>query len=82
MGLGRLIFPSKGPIRGQYCFFMAKYRNRFIWMFSILIIIFTDSASYFHKIMFISLVDTLNHFQNGGRYCGETCMNTYTFDAI
>ena len=27
MGLGRLIFPNKGHMRGQYCFFMAKYSN-------------------------------------------------------
>ena len=27
MGLDGLIYPSKGPMRGQYCFFMAKYSN-------------------------------------------------------
>ena len=27
MGLVRLIFPSKAPVRGQYCFFMAKYSD-------------------------------------------------------
>ena len=64
VGLGRLIFPSKGPMRGQYCFFMAKYSNLY-GLFSILIIIFTDLAFYFHKIMFTSLVDILNHSRIG-----------------
>ena len=27
MGFVRIIFPSKGPVRGQYCFFMTKYSN-------------------------------------------------------
>ena len=27
MGLGRLIFPSKGTMGGQYGFFIAKYSN-------------------------------------------------------
>ena len=27
MGLGRVTFSSKGPTRGQYVFFMAKYNN-------------------------------------------------------
>ena len=27
MGLGSVIFPSKGPMRGQYGVFIAKYSN-------------------------------------------------------
>ena len=27
MGLGSVIFPSKGPMRGQYGFFIAKFSN-------------------------------------------------------
>ena len=27
MGLDSVIFPSKGPMRGQYGFFIAKYSN-------------------------------------------------------
>ena len=68
MGLGTLIFPRKGSMRGQYCFFMAKYSNLYgRFLLYTLIVIFTDSASYFHKIMFtgISLVDILNHSRMG-----------------
>ena len=40
-----------------------------VWTFSILIIIFTDSVSYFHKmIMFTSLVGILNQSIMGGKY--------------
>ena len=57
MGVGRVIFLSKGPMRDQcfpYCKIRALY-GRFL-----LHIISADSVSYFLKmIMLISLLDTL-----------------------
>ena len=64
MGLSRLIFPSKGPMMGQYCSFMAKYSNLY-GRFLFYLLFFTDSASYFRKILFISLVGILNHSRMG-----------------
>ena len=58
MGVGRVTFLSKGPMRGQYVFITAKY---VLFMdFSISVIISTYSVSYCLKmIMLITLVGTL-----------------------
>ena len=58
MGVGRVTFLSKGPMRGQYVFSTAKYV--LLWTFSNSVIISTDSVSYCLKmIMLITLVVTL-----------------------
>ena len=57
MGIGRVTFPSKGPIRGQNIFLMAQSQIFICFIHSILRS--EDSASYFLRmIILISLVGT------------------------
>ena len=66
MGVGRAIFLSKGTMRGQYFFLVAKYMFFFLWTFSISNIISADTISYFLKMsMLISLVGTLTQTRMG-----------------
>ena len=64
MGLGRVTFSSKGPMRGQYVFLMAKYINlygHFIFPLS-----FPHSASYCLKTsILISLVGIFTQTRMG-----------------
>ena len=60
MGLVRVTFFSKGPMRGQYVFLMAKRMNLYGFFTS------TDSASYFLKMsMLISLVGIFTQARMG-----------------
>ena len=47
--VGKVTFPTKGPMRGQYVFLMAKYAS-FIDTLSISITISGDIAPYFLEI--------------------------------
>ena len=60
MGVGKVTFLNKGPMRGQYVFITAKYV-----LFMDVVIISTDSVSYCLKmIMLITLVGTLTQTSN------------------
>ena len=58
IGVGRVTFPSKRPMTGQYGVLVAKFQSFYTFIFSI--IISGDAAFYYiEMIVFISLEGTL-----------------------
>ena len=66
IGVGRVTFPSKRPMTGQYGVLMEEFKVFIHFIFSILIS--GDSAfHYIGMIMFISLEGTLTQTRIGSR---------------
>ena len=62
MGVGRVIFPAKGPMRGQYILIMAKSQSVYTFYFYI----YYSRDSYFlEMVMLISLEGSLTQTKMG-----------------